>query len=158
MKPYLRARRAAAPTSPFAASSLPKRILQALVLASAAGWLLGCGVQGIPHPPRLERPEKITNLTAVQVGQSLELHFSLPQHTTEGERLTKPLEIEILRAVAPPGTGLSKLPEPEVWTHLMHEEWLPFAKDNNVSYSASPDRPGISRLARADPGGGESVR
>ena len=86
-------------------------ILQALVLASAAGWLYGCGVQGTPHPPRLERPTRITNLSVVQIGQSLEIHFSLPQLATDGERLTKPLEVEFLRAVAPQGAGLAKLPE-----------------------------------------------
>ena len=136
MKPNPRTRRAAAPNFSFHRTSLPKRILQALVLASAAGWLFGCGVQGTPHPPRLERPAKITDLSVVQIGQSLEIHFSPPQQTTDGERLMKPLEVEILRAVAPQGTGLSKLPEPEVWTHLIREEWLPYAQDNNVSYSA----------------------
>jgi hypothetical protein len=84
----------------------------------------------------LERPEKITNLSAVEVGQSLQIHFSLPQQTTEGTRLTKPLEIEVLCAVAPQGTGLAKLPELEVWTRLIREEWLPYAQDHNVSYSA----------------------
>jgi hypothetical protein len=84
----------------------------------------------------LERPAKITDLSVVQIGQSLEIHFSLPQETTDGERLTKPLEVEILRAVAAQGTGISKLPEPEVWTRLIREEWLPYAKENNVSYSA----------------------
>ncbi len=136
MKLYLRAQRAAAPISFSLRTSLSKRILQALVLASAAGWLYGCGVQGTPHPPRLELPAKITNLTAVQSGQSLEIHFRLPQETTDGERLTKPLEVELLRAVAPHGTGISKLPEPEVWIHLIREEWLPYAQGNDVSYSA----------------------
>jgi hypothetical protein len=105
-----------------------------LVLASAAGWLFGCGVQGTPHPPRLERPAKITDLSVVQAGQSLEIHLSLPQQTTEGGRLTKPLEIEILRALAPQGAGLARL-EPEVWTRLIPEEWLPYARENNFSYS-----------------------
>jgi hypothetical protein len=50
--------------------------------------------------------------------------------------LTKPLEVEILRAVAPQGTGLSKLPEPEIWTRLIRDEWLPYAKGNDVSYLA----------------------
>ncbi len=136
MKPYPRAPREAALNISFRRTDLPKRILQALVLASAAGGLFGCGVRGTPHPPRLERPAKITNLSVVQIGQNLELHFSLPQLATDDERLTKPLEIEILRAVAPSGTGLSKLPEPEVWTRLIREEWLPYAKDNNASYSA----------------------
>jgi hypothetical protein len=130
-----RLRRTAAPTFIDRRSSLPKRLLPALALAAAVVGLLGCGVQGIPHPPRLERPEKITNLTAVQLGQSMDLHFTLPQRTTEGERLTKPLEVEVLRAIAPPGAGVSKLPTPEVWAHLRHEEWLPFAQGNNVSYS-----------------------
>jgi hypothetical protein len=136
VKPYLRTRRAAAPYAFFSATALPKQILQALILASAVGWLYGCGVQGTPHPPRLERPAKITNLTAMQVGQSLEIHFTLPQQTTDGERLTKPLEVEILRAVTPQGTGLSKLPAPELWMHLIHNEWLPYAQGNDVSYSA----------------------
>ncbi|HXW14846.1 MAG TPA: hypothetical protein VEN79_10080 [Terriglobia bacterium] len=136
MKPYSRARRTAAPKGFLPPTSLPKRILQALVLASAAGWVYGCGVQGTPHPPRLERPAKITNLTVMQIGQSLEVHFTLPQQTTDGERLTKPLEVEILRAVAPQGNGLSKLPEPEVWMHLIRDEWLPYAQGNDVSYSA----------------------
>ena len=135
MRTCPRARRAVAPNFSFFRICLPKRIIQALVLASAAGWLFGCGVQGTPHPPRLEYPAKITNLSVVQIGQSLELHFTLPQQTTDGERLTKPLEVEILRAVAPQGAGMAKL-EPEVWTRLMRDEWLPYAKDNNISYSA----------------------
>ena len=135
MKPYPRARRAPAPNFPFRRTSLPKRILPALILASAAGCLFGCGVQGTPHPPRLEQPAKITNLSAVQIGQSLEMHFSLPQQTTDGERLSKPLEVEILRAVAPQGTGIAKL-EPEVWMRLTRDEWSPYAQENNVAYSA----------------------
>ena len=75
-------RRAAATNSSYH-RTLPKRIVQALVLASAVGCLFGCGVQGTPHPPRLERPAKIINLAAVQIGQSLEVRFTLPKETTE---------------------------------------------------------------------------
>ena len=95
-------------------------------------------MQGTPHPPRLEVPAKVTNLTAEQVGQSVEVHFTLPELTADGQRLTKPLEVEILRTAVPQGTGLAKLPEPEVWMHLIHDEWLPYAQGNNVSYSAHP--------------------
>ena len=136
MKTDPRTRRTAAPNFSLHRTTLQNRILQALVLASAAGCVFGCGVQGTPHPPRLEHPAKIANLSVVQIGQSLEIHFSLPQQTTDGERLTKPLEIEILRAIAPQSAGISKLPEPEVWTRLIREEWLPYAQGNNVSYLA----------------------
>lgn len=112
-----------------------QRVLPALLLLVAVAGLLGCGAQGVPHPPHLERPEEITDLAAVQIGQNLELHFSLPQHTTEGERLTKPLEIEILRAVAPARAGISRLPPPEVWVHLQPAQWLPYSHDHNISYS-----------------------
>ncbi len=64
------------------------------------------------------------------------MQFTLPQQTTEGERLTKPLEIEILRATAPSAAGVSKLPEPQIWTRLTREEWAPYAKDHIVSYPA----------------------
>lgn len=132
----MRARRASAPTLSVNRMNLLVRILPVLVLTSAAGCLFGCGVQGSPHPPRLERPAKIADLTAVQVGQSVEVHFTLPQETTEGERLTKPQEVEILRAIVPPGSGLAKLPEPEVWISLLRDEWFPYSKDNVVSYAA----------------------
>ncbi len=112
------------------------RILQALVVASAVSSLVACGVQGTPHPPHLERPAKITNLSVVQIGKTLEFHFRVPQQTVEGARLTKPLEIEILRGVAPQGAGLSKLPEPQVWTRLTRNEWLPYARGDEVSYGA----------------------
>jgi hypothetical protein len=136
VKPFSRERRAAAHNFSFYHTPLPKRILQVLVLASAAGWLFGCGVQGTPHPPHLERPAKITDLSAVQIGQSVEVHFTLPQQTSDGERLTKPLEVEILRAIVPQGPSIPKLPEPEVWTQLLRDEWFPYAQGNNVTYSA----------------------
>jgi hypothetical protein len=120
----------------FPRACLLARVLQALLVASAAGWLYGCGAQGPPRPPRLERPGTITDLSIVQVGQALEVHFSIPQQTSDGERLTKPLEVEILRVVAAQGKGLSKLPEPEVWIRLIQNEWLPYAQGGEVSYSA----------------------
>lgn len=61
----------------------------------------GCGVQGPPRPPRVEQPQAVKDLTVSQVGRSLRFSFSLPQLATDGERLTKPLEVEFLRATLP---------------------------------------------------------
>ena len=98
--------------------------------------LYGCGVQGTPHPPRLEVPATVTNLSAQQIGQSVEIRLTLPEVATDGQRLTNPLEVEILRAAAPQGAGISKLPEPMVWKHLVRDEWVPHTYGNNFSYSA----------------------
>lgn len=95
---------------------------------------MACGVQGPPHPPRLEYPTRITDLAVVEVGRSLELRFRVPTEATDGNRLTKPLEIKILRALALRGGGLSKLPEPEVCAQLAPEEWERYAHQGVVSY------------------------
>ena len=134
MKPHLCARRADFKLH-FSPTHLSKRILQAFLLTTAAGWLYACGVQGTPHPPRLEVPARVANLTAEQVGQSVEIHFTLPELATDGERITKPVEVEIVRAVVPAGGGLVKLPGPEVWVHLIDDEWKPYAQGNDVTYS-----------------------
>ena len=71
-------------------------------------FLAGCGVQAPPQPPRIERPTPVKDLQAIQIGQAFHLDFTLPTLATDGERLTKPLELEIFRTVTPPG----ETPEP----------------------------------------------
>jgi len=62
---------------------------------------VGCGVQSPTRPPRVEQPQAVKDLTVSQVGHSLRFAFSLPQLAADGERLTKPLEVEFLRATLP---------------------------------------------------------
>jgi hypothetical protein len=109
-----------------------------LLLAQAAGlcFLLGCGVQGPPQPPRVEVPERVTDLTAFQVGRTLAIRFTLPQQATDGERLTKPLEIEILRAHLSPGSPPPKSPTLAVWTRLQPEQWTRYTNERRFIYPA----------------------
>jgi hypothetical protein len=65
---------------------------------------LGCGIQGPPRPPRVEKPEKISDLAVIQKGRILDLTFTLPLLAMDGERLTKPLEIELFRGITKPGS------------------------------------------------------
>jgi len=111
-----------------------------VLLAQAAGicLLLGCGVQGPPQPPRLEVPERVTDLTVFQVGRTLELRFGLPQQARDGERLTKPLEIEILRGHLPPGSRPPTSPPLALWTRLQPEQWTRYTNDRRVIYPARP--------------------
>jgi hypothetical protein len=107
-------------------------------LAVAVGLVfqLACGVQGPPQPPRLEVPERLTDLSAFQVGRTLEIRFTLPQQAVDGERLTKPLEIEILRAQIPPGLQPPKSPPLALWTTLQPDQWKRYTTDRKVTYRA----------------------
>lgn len=60
----------------------------------------------------MEQPEPIADFAVVQRGRTLEMRFTLPQRATDGERLSKPLEIEIFRAITP--AGQSATPSPAV--------------------------------------------
>jgi len=44
----------------------------------------GCGYVGDPLPPALNIPQRITDLKAVEVGDRIEIEFTLPSLTTEG--------------------------------------------------------------------------
>jgi hypothetical protein len=109
-----------------------------LLLVQAAGicFLPGCGVQGPPQPPRLEVPERVTDLTVFQVGRTLEIRFALPQQATDGERLSKPLEIEILRAHFPLRSQPPNSPPLALWTRLQPDQWRRYTNDRRVIYPA----------------------
>jgi hypothetical protein len=62
----------------------------------------GCAAQAPPHPPRLQRPEAVTDAKVRQVGLDLDLSFTVPTLAIDGESLTKPLEIQMLRSVEGP--------------------------------------------------------
>jgi hypothetical protein len=83
----------------------------------ACGLFWSCAAQAPPRPPRVERPVQVRDLTAEQVGTSIELRFTRPDSATDGELLTKPVEIEIFRTVTPPnakpGANTSAGPGPE---------------------------------------------
>lgn len=71
-------------------------------------------------PPRVEKPEAVKDLAVAQVGRSLVVRFTSPQLATDGGRLTRPLEIEILRAVTSPGgTAAAAERQFDVWVTLL---------------------------------------
>jgi hypothetical protein len=79
-------------------------------------------------------PERITDLTVFQVGRTLEIRSTLPQQALDGERLTKPLEIEILRAHLPSGSPPPKSPTLLLWTRLQPNQWTRYANDRKFTY------------------------
>jgi hypothetical protein len=117
---------------------IPSPIAMVVLLAQAVGisFLLGCGVQGQPEPPRVEVPEHVTDLSVFQLGRTLEIQFALPQQATDGERLTKPLEIEILHALIPLGSQPSSPPSLALWTRLQPDQWTRYTNDQRIIYPA----------------------
>lgn len=67
--------------------------------------LLGCGAPGEPTPPSPPVPVAVTDLSAQQAGDAVQLTFTLPGKTITGDKLSEPTAVEILRgAVKPDGT------------------------------------------------------
>jgi hypothetical protein len=62
-----------------AAHPLPKACLAAVAFM----LLIGCGYMGQPLPPALKRPVRVVDLDAVERGQNLVIHFTIPKVTTE---------------------------------------------------------------------------
>ena len=77
--------------------------VRAALLAVLVSIFAGCGVQAPPRPPRVEIPLQIKDLSATQVGPTIQVAFTLPTLATDGERLTKPVQIDIFRALTPAG-------------------------------------------------------
>jgi hypothetical protein len=64
--------------------------------------MAGCGAPGEPQPPSPPIPATITDLTAHQQGNGVQLVFTLPGRTTAGERLAEPPATEIFRGALKP--------------------------------------------------------
>jgi len=115
-------------------SGLRNRI-RLTILASAGLLLFGCAAQGPPHPPRVEKPERITDLAAFQVGRTIEVTFTLPTEATDGEGLSKPLELQLFRVITPPGQKPSApSAESEAWVTLLPSELTRYQRGEKVVY------------------------
>jgi hypothetical protein len=66
-------------------------------LASLCGG--GCGAPGEPTPPSPPVPVAISDLTAQQAGDGVQLIFTLPLKTVAGERLLSPPAVEVVRGM-----------------------------------------------------------
>lgn len=82
----------------------PSHFLLSILLLAA-----GCGAPGEPTPPSPPVPVAIADLTAQQIGDGVQLTFTLPLNSISGERLGSRPAVEILRgAVRPDGVPDSK--------------------------------------------------
>ena len=112
-------------------------LLAHLLFLGVTCFSLGCAVQGPPLPPRVDRPEQVKDLAVIQRGQSLVFSFTLPELATDGERLSKPLEVEIFRTVTPRGAPLPDQPSTDApWVTLPADDIRRLTVGQKVVYSA----------------------
>jgi hypothetical protein len=61
--------------------------------------VVGCGAPAAPAPPSLNLPTPVVNLSAVRVGDSVHLAWTMPTRTTDHLPLRHPITARICRAV-----------------------------------------------------------
>jgi hypothetical protein len=70
------------------------------LLLMATLFSFGCGAPGEPTPPAPPIPSMVTDLSAHQRGDGVQLAFTLPRKSTTGDRLADTPAIEVLRGTA----------------------------------------------------------
>jgi hypothetical protein len=61
--------------------------------------MIGCGAPAAPAPPSLNLPTPVVNLSAVRIGDSVHLAWTMPTRTTDHLLLRHPVTARICRAV-----------------------------------------------------------
>ncbi len=121
-------------------ASFPFSVL--ILLIPSLGFLVSCGVQAPPQPPRVERPAPVKDLAAAQVGRTFHLSFTLPVQATDGERLTKPIALDIYRAITPPGQApASPSADGPSWITLPPSALSRYTRKGKIDYSWSLSEP-----------------
>ena len=88
--------------------------------------LAACGVQGPPRPPRVEQPAAVHDFAVIQRGRKFVFTFTVPTLATDGERLTKPVELEIFRTITPAGgKPPASPPAGQPWKILAEKDLAP---------------------------------
>src|SRR5271168_544844 len=74
-----------------------QRWLQAAPAAALIVCAAGCASPGPPHPPSLDLPEVVKDLTAERVGDVVRLHWTTPSMTTDKLQIKGAMTAEICR-------------------------------------------------------------
>jgi hypothetical protein len=64
-------------------------------MLSASLLCIGCGYMGPPLPPALNLPNRVVDLTAVQRGSNIVVHFTMSKMTTEALPIKDPPEVDL---------------------------------------------------------------
>lgn len=73
-----------------------------LALTCCLLFTASCGAPGEPTPPSPPIPAAVSDLTAHQAGDGVQLVFTLPTKTVAGDRLASPPAVEVVRGLPKP--------------------------------------------------------
>ena len=127
--------------------------------------LAGCGAPAAPQPPSLNLPTPVVDLSAVRIGNSVNLSWTMPARTTDRVALRRPITVQVCRSADkdpceniaklsfPPGRAgayTDSLPaqlteEPE--RLLRYQVFLP----NHAGKSAGPSNTALSASGASPP-------
>ena len=98
-----------------------------------ACFLLACAAELPPHPPQVQIPETVKDLSVNQVGNAWVVSFTRPRKAVDGRRLTKPVEARLFRLASGSGGPAPKiLPSTRPWVTFEPEELAALARSNKV--------------------------
>lgn len=100
----------------------------------ACALVAGCAAPGEPVPRHPIVPTPITDLAARQSGNSFDLRFSLPTHSTDREPLSERPSIEIYRVKLPPGAVADKKAPWRLAYTIPSEEVDRYQKNDRVEF------------------------
>ncbi|MGB8537856.1 MAG: hypothetical protein WCD57_15655 [Acidobacteriaceae bacterium] len=78
---------------------LPVLTLPLIFLCTMTCTMVGCGAPAAPAPPSLNLPAPVVNLSAVRIGDSVHLAWTMPARTTDHLPLRHPVTAQICRGV-----------------------------------------------------------
>jgi hypothetical protein len=100
--------------------AMPPTLVFLLCAALLSVLLSGCAAPGPPYERKPPTPAAVTDLSAVQAGNDVNLTFTLPQQTVDRRPLQELPAIEIYRDFAkPPEAGQARITAPENATLLV---------------------------------------
>ncbi len=102
-----------------------------------------CGYIGDTMPPARRIPNEISDLKAVQIGNKIDLQFTLPKVTTEGDLIAKFEEVEV--EIGPDATPFST------------EAWFAKMKPIDIDVSGVDQTSAISHQIEATPYVGQQI-
>ncbi len=81
------------------ASHINSSAIAVFLTILVGGLTMGCGAPGAPQPPSLKLPTPVLNLSAVRIGSSVHLAWTMPTHTTDHIALEHPVTVRVCRAL-----------------------------------------------------------